>query len=50
MHVFLSDKITWNDDNTIDIDIELEEGRQYRFAEILFVGNKEYTENNYNDI
>ncbi|WP_282073528.1 outer membrane protein assembly factor BamA [Polaribacter atrinae] len=39
----LSDKISWNDDNTINIDIELEEGRQYRFAEILFVGNKEYT-------
>jgi len=39
----LSDQITWNEDNTIDVDIELEEGRQYRFAEILFVGNKEYT-------
>ncbi len=40
----LSDKITWNDDNTINIHLELEEGRQYRFAEILFVGNKEYTD------
>ena len=40
----LSDNITWNDDNTININIELEEGRQYRFAEILFVGNKEYTD------
>ncbi|MCL7753816.1 outer membrane protein assembly factor BamA [Polaribacter sp. Z022] len=40
----LSDKITWNDDNTININLELEEGRQYRFAEILFVGNKEYTD------
>ncbi|WP_158838201.1 outer membrane protein assembly factor BamA [Polaribacter sp. L3A8] len=39
----LSDKISWNDDNTININLELEEGRQYRFAEILFVGNKEYT-------
>ncbi|WP_166386999.1 outer membrane protein assembly factor BamA [Polaribacter sp. 11A2H] len=39
----LSDKISWNDDNTIDIDIALEEGRQYRFADIFFVGNKEYT-------
>jgi outer membrane protein insertion porin family len=40
----LSDKITWNDNNTINIHLELEEGRQYRFAEILFVGNKEYTD------
>ena len=40
----LSDKLTWNDDNTINININLEEGRQYRFAEILFVGNKEYTD------
>ena len=27
----LSDKLTWNDDNTINLEIELEEGRQYRF-------------------
>ncbi|QTE22255.1 outer membrane protein assembly factor BamA [Polaribacter cellanae] len=40
----LSENITWNDDNTININIDLEEGRQYRFAEILFVGNKEYTD------
>ena len=40
----LSDKLTWNDDNTINLEIELEEGRQYRFSEILFVGNKEYTD------
>jgi outer membrane protein insertion porin family len=40
----LSEKLTWNDDNTINLNIDLEEGRQYRFAEILFVGNKEYTD------
>ena len=40
----LSEGISWNDDNTIDIDIELEEGKQYRFSEIVFVGNKEYTD------
>ncbi len=39
----LSEGISWNDDNTIDINIELEEGKQYRFADIIFVGNKEYT-------
>ncbi len=40
----LSDKLTWNDDNTINIDIELEEGRQYRFDNIVFIGNKKYTD------
>ncbi len=40
----LSDKLTWNDDNTINLDIELEEGRQYRFENILFIGNKKYTD------
>ncbi len=40
----LSDKITWNSDNTININIELEEGKQYRFGDILFVGNKEFTD------
>jgi outer membrane protein insertion porin family len=40
----LKEGISWNDDNTIDINIDLEEGKQYRFAEILFVGNKEYTD------
>ena len=40
----LSDKITWNDDNTININLDIEEGRQYKFADILFVGNKEYTD------
>ena len=40
----LSDSISWNDDNTINIDIELEEGRQYIFGDILYVGNKSYTD------
>ena len=40
----LKEGITWNEDNTINVNIDLEEGRQYRFAEILFVGNKEYTD------
>ena len=40
----LSDKISWNDDNTINLNITLEEGKQYKFADILFVGNKEYTD------
>lgn len=40
----LSENISWNEDNTINVNIELEEGRQYRFADIVFVGNKEYTD------
>ena len=40
----LSDGISWNDDNTININLDLEEGKQYRFADILFVGNKEYSD------
>lgn len=40
----LSDKISWNNDNTIDIDIDVEEGRQYRFDDIKFIGNKSYTD------
>ena len=46
----LDDKISWNDENTINIDIDLEEGRQYRFAEIIFVGNKEYTDEELNEV
>ena len=40
----LSENISWNENNTINIHIDIEEGKQYRFAEILFVGNKEYTD------
>jgi outer membrane protein insertion porin family len=40
----LKEEIAWNENNTIDINIDIEEGRQYRFAEILFIGNKEYTD------
>jgi outer membrane protein insertion porin family len=39
----LDDKLTWNDDNTINLEISLEEGRQYRFGDIIYVGNKHYT-------
>ena len=46
----LSDSISWNDDNTINIDIKLEEGRQYRFGDILFVGNKTYSSEFLNSI
>lgn len=40
----ISDNLTWNDDNTINLEIVVEEGKQYRFADILFIGNQEYTD------
>ncbi|WP_075341808.1 outer membrane protein assembly factor BamA [Tenacibaculum agarivorans] len=40
----LDNRLVWNDDNTINLEIELEEGRQYRFSDILFVGNQKYTD------
>ncbi|WP_347175470.1 outer membrane protein assembly factor BamA [Polaribacter uvawellassae] len=39
----LGDKLVWNDDNTISLEIEVEEGRQYYFSDINYVGNKNFT-------
>ena len=44
----LTDSISWNEDNTININITLEEGRQYIFGDILYVGNKSYTDEQLN--
>ena len=38
------DSILYNDDSTIDIQIDLEEGDKYYFGEIDFVGNAAYTD------
>ena len=40
----LSDSITFIDDQTIALDIEVEEGEQYKFGKIDFVGNSVYTD------
>lgn len=40
----LSDRLVYNDDNTISLEIEIDEGRQYYFSDIQFVGNKNYTD------
>jgi len=40
----ISDELIWNDDNTISLKIDVEEGKQYYFNDILFVGNKKYTD------
>ncbi len=46
----LAETITWNKDNTINIDIKLEEGSQYRFGDIIYVGNKSYPAERLNQI
>ena len=38
----IADKLVYNEDNTISLEIEIEEGKQYYFSDILFVGNKNY--------
>lgn len=40
----LNHKLTWNKDNTINLDIEVEEGKKYYFGDILFLGNSKYTD------
>ncbi|MCM2302740.1 MAG: BamA/TamA family outer membrane protein, partial [Flavobacteriaceae bacterium] len=40
----INESISWNDDNTINIDINLEEGKKYFFGDIKFIGNKNYTD------
>ncbi|MDG2073897.1 MAG: POTRA domain-containing protein [Polaribacter sp.] len=39
----LSDQLVWNKDNTISLEIEVEEGKQYYFSDINYVGNKSFT-------
>ncbi len=46
----LTDSISWNDDNTINITIGLEEGKQYIFGDIIYVGNKSYTDEQLNTL
>lgn len=40
----LDKTISWNDDNTIDLNIELEEGNKYYFGDIKFLGNSKLTD------
>lgn len=44
----LSDSISVNDDKTISINIELEEGNLYKFGDITFIGNTVYTDKQLN--
>jgi len=40
----ISDTLIKHNDNTISLDINLEEGEQYKFGKITFVGNSVYTD------
>ena len=39
----LDHTLTYNDDNTISLDIKVEEGKKYIFGDIRFLGNTRYT-------
>jgi outer membrane protein insertion porin family len=36
--------ITWNDDNTLNLQLKVEEGKKYIFGNIDFIGNSKYTD------
>lgn len=36
--------LTWNPDNTLNLNIKLEEGKKYVFGDIKFLGNSKYTD------
>ncbi|WP_372745305.1 outer membrane protein assembly factor BamA [Lutibacter sp.] len=40
----LDHNITWNDDNTLNLNIDVEEGKKYTFGDIKFLGNSKYTD------
>lgn len=40
----LKDSISWNDDNTINLDITVNEGNKYYFGDIEFLGNTVYSD------
>lgn len=46
----ISDSLIKHDDNTISLDINLEEGEQYKFGKITFIGNSVYTDAYLNSI
>ncbi len=36
--------LTWNDDNTLNLNLKIEEGKKYIFGDIKFIGNSKYTD------
>ena len=44
----LKDSISWNDDNTINLDISVNEGNKYHIGDIKFLGNTVYSDEQLN--
>lgn len=44
----IKDSISWNEDNTLNVNITLEEGRKYYFGDITLLGNSVYTDRELN--
>ena len=42
--LIIKDSISWNDDNTINLDITVNEGNRYKFGKIDFLGNTVFTD------
>lgn len=42
--LIIKDSISWNDDNTINLDITVNEGSRYKFGKIDFLGNTVFTD------
>lgn len=40
----LDHSLSWNDDNTLNLNIKVEEGKKYLFGDIKFLGNSKYTD------
>lgn len=40
----LDHTLTWNDDNTLNLNLKIEEGKKYIFGDIKFLGNSKYTD------
>ena len=40
----LDHTLTWNDDNSLNLNIKVEEGKKYIFGDITFLGNSKYTD------
>ncbi len=40
----VKDSISWNEDNTINLDITVNEGNKYKFGDITFLGNTVFTD------
>ena len=42
--LIVKDSLSWNEDNTINLDIFLNQGERYKFGDIAFLGNSVFTD------